>query len=286
MIENRINTKKTGLKAVMEKYDITAQKRFGQNFLTDENILEKITDSAEISKDDLVLEIGPGTGALTRRLCEKAKKVKAVEIDKKLIPLLEEELSCYDNLEIINKDVLKVDLSELFRDEDCGSMKIAANLPYYITTPVIMKILEERLPVESVTVMIQKEVADRIRAVPGTKDYGSLSLAVQYFSKPTVVTQVGPECFYPRPKVGSAVLRLDIYKDKPIKADNEELMFKLIRAAFNQRRKTLVNAVKNYEGLNFTREEIERAIEKTGRKNTVRGEELSLEEFARLSGSF
>ena len=287
MAELDIRSEKPGLRAIMDKYEITAQKRFGQNFLIDENILNKIISAAEISKDDLVLEIGPGTGALTKLLCENAGFVKAVEIDKKLIPLLNDVLSGYDNLEIINSDVLKLDLAVIFSGETgCKDMKITANLPYYITTPVIMKILEEKLPVSSVTIMIQKEVSDRIRAVPGTKDYGSLSLAVQYYSKPVVVAQVGPECFYPRPKVGSVVLKLEIYKDKPVKAKNEELMFKLIRAAFNQRRKTLANAVSNYAGLDIGKEETERAIEKLGRKKNIRGEELSLEDFAYLSGLF
>lgn len=272
----------------MEKYDITAQKRFGQNFLTDEKILEKIVDAADITKDDLVLEIGPGTGALTGKLCERAGAVRAVEIDKKLIPVLEETLSGFDNLKIINSDIMKEDLNSLFADDEkkYRDRKIAANLPYYITTPVLMKILESHLPVSSVTVMIQKEVADRIKAGPGTKDYGSLSLAVQYYSKPHVVVNVPPECFFPRPGVGSVVLKMEIYEDKPVKTENEELMFRLIRAAFNQRRKTLVNAVKNYEGLDFNRDEIEEAVKKIGKKVNVRGEELSLSEFAKMADLF
>lgn len=288
MTESRMESGKNSVRAVMERYDITAQKRYGQNFLTDENILEKIVAAADIKKDDLVLEIGPGTGALTKKLCEKAGAVKAVEIDKKLIPVLEDVLADHDELEIINADILKVDFNELFGNEEKSfkDMKIAANLPYYITTPVLMKILESHLPVSSVTVMIQKEVADRIKAAPGTKDYGSLSLAVQYYSKPVVVVNVPPECFIPRPKVGSVVLKLDIYKDKPIKTANEELMFKLIRAAFNQRRKTLVNALKNYEGLELEREEIESVLEKLGMDKSVRGEKLSLAEFAKMADCF
>ena len=281
-------SQKSSTRALMEKYDIRAQKRYGQNFLTDEKILEKIVDAADVKKDDLVLEIGPGTGALTRKLCERAGAVKAVEIDKKLIPVLEDSLGDLDNLEVINSDIMKEDLNSLFKDEEhrFKDRKIVANLPYYITTPVIMKILESHLPVSSVTVMIQKEVADRIKAGPGTKDYGSLSLAVQYHSKPLVVANVPPECFIPRPGVGSVVLKMEIYEDKPVKTENEELMFRLIRGAFNQRRKTLVNAVKNYEGLELDRNEIEKAVIKLGRKANVRGEELSLAEFAKMADFF
>lgn len=269
---------------VISRYGVRAQKKYGQNFLTDRNVLQKIVDVSEITPEDTVLEIGSGTGALTGLLCKNAGKVIAVEIDKKLIPVLEDVLREYDNVRLIEGDVLKLDLKELLKMEEKSSIKLVANLPYYITTPIIMKLLEERLPFTSITIMIQKEVADRIKAVPGTKDYGSLSLAVQYFSKPDIVLSVPPSCFIPRPKVGSAVLKLGIYAEKPIQAENEELMFKLIRGAFNQRRKTLVNALCNYEGLELKKENVERAIEILGKKPAVRGEELSLEDFARLSG--
>ena len=270
--------------AVLEKYGIRAQKKYGQNFLIDQNILEKIAQISQIGKEDLVLEIGPGLGALTQILCEKAGKVIAVEIDRKLIPVLEETLSGHDNLTLINEDILKCDLKDLLKEGDrYGSVKVVANLPYYITTPVLMYILESGYPFECVTVMIQKEVADRIKAGPSTKDYGSLSLAVQYYSEPVVALQVGPSCFIPRPNVGSVVLKLEIYKEKPVTAVDEKLLFKLIRGSFNQRRKTLVNGLKNYAGLDLSKEQIEAAIEKLGKKPSVRGEELTLSEFAALA---
>ncbi len=270
--------------AVLEKFGIRAQKKYGQNFLIDQNILEKIAQISQIGKEDLVLEIGPGLGALTQILCEKAGKVIAVEIDRKLIPVLEETLSGYDNLTLINGDILKCDLKELLEEGDrYGSVKVVANLPYYITTPVLMYILESGYPFECVTVMIQKEVADRIKAGPSTKDYGSLSLAVQYYSEPVVALQVGPSCFIPRPNVGSVVLKLEIYREKPVTAKEEKLLFRLIRGSFNQRRKTLVNGLKNYAGLDLSKEQIEVAIEKLGKKPSVRGEELTLSEFARLA---
>ena len=270
--------------AVLEKYGIRAQKKYGQNFLIDQNILEKIAQTSQIGKDDLVLEIGPGLGALTQILCERAGRVIAVEIDKKLIPVLEETLSGYDNLSLINEDILKCDLKDLLKEGDrYGSVKVVANLPYYITTPVLMFLLESRYPFESVTVMIQKEVADRIKAGPSTKDYGSLSLAVQYYSQPVVALQVPPSCFIPRPGVGSVVLKLGIYREKPVEAKDEELLFRLIRGSFNQRRKTLVNGLKNYAGLDLSKEQIESAIEKLGKKPSVRGEELTLSEFAELA---
>ncbi len=270
--------------AILEKYGIRAQKKYGQNFLIDENILEKIADISQIGKDDLVLEIGPGLGTLTQILCERAGRVVAVEIDKKLIPVLEETLSGYDNLTLINEDILRCDINELLKCQDgCRNVKVVANLPYYITTPVMMYLLESEYPFESVTVMIQKEVADRIKAGPSTKDYGSLSLAVQYYGNPTVAAQVSPSCFIPRPNVGSVVLKIDIYKERPVTAKDQDLMFRLIRGSFNQRRKTLVNGLKNYAGLNLTKEEIEDAIEKLGKKPSVRGEELTLSEFAKLA---
>ena len=270
--------------AVLEKYGIRAQKKYGQNFLIDQNILEKIAQTSQIGKDDLVLEIGPGLGALTQILCERAGRVIAVEIDRKLIPVLEETLSGYDNLSLINEDILKCDLKDLLKEGDrYGSVKVVANLPYYITTPVLMFLLESRYPFESVTVMIQKEVADRIKAGPSTKDYGSLSLAVQYYSQPVVALQVPPSCFIPRPGVGSVVLKLAIYREKPVEAKDEELLFRLIRGSFNQRRKTLVNGLKNYAGLDLSKEQIESAIEKLGKKPSVRGEELTLSEFAELA---
>ncbi|MCR5746436.1 MAG: 16S rRNA (adenine(1518)-N(6)/adenine(1519)-N(6))-dimethyltransferase RsmA [Lachnospiraceae bacterium] len=270
--------------AVIEKYGIRAQKKYGQNFLIDENILKKIADASGVTKEDLVLEIGPGIGTLTQILCEKAGVVVAVEIDKKLIPVLEDTLSEYDNVKIVNADILKCDLDALI--EEYGNyerIKVVANLPYYITTPVLMRILESDLPLSSVTVMIQKEVADRIKAGPSTKDYGSLSLAVQYYSRPSIAAEVSPSCFIPRPGVGSVVLHLSMYDEKPVKTKDPELMFALIRGSFNQRRKTLVNGLKNYAGLDYSKEEIEEAIERLGKKPAVRGEELTLEEFAGLA---
>ncbi|MCR5649590.1 MAG: 16S rRNA (adenine(1518)-N(6)/adenine(1519)-N(6))-dimethyltransferase RsmA [Lachnospiraceae bacterium] len=270
--------------AVLEKYGIRAQKKYGQNFLIDPNILGKIAEISQIGKDDLVLEIGPGIGSLTQILCERAGKVIAVEIDRKLIPVLKDTLSEYDNLTLINQDILKCSLTELLEEADgYKSVKVVANLPYYITTPVLMYILESEYPFECVTVMIQKEVADRIQADPRTKDYGSLSLAVRYYSNPVVAAQVSPSCFIPRPNVGSVILKLEVYRQKPVVAKDQELMFKLIRGSFNQRRKTLVNGLKNYAGLDLSKEQIENAIEKLGKKPSVRGEELSLSEFAALA---
>ncbi len=270
--------------AVIEKYGIRAQKKYGQNFLIDENILRKIADASCVGNGDLVLEIGPGIGTLTQILCERACKVVAVEIDKKLIPVLEETLSEYDNVSLINEDILKCDIRELLKGgTGYENIRVVANLPYYITTPVLMHILESKQTFTSLTVMIQKEVADRIKAGPSTKDYGSLSLAVQYYSKPSVAAEVSPACFVPRPKVGSVVLHLDIYKDRPVETEDPGLMFALIRGSFNQRRKTLVNGLKNYAGLDYSKEEIEEAIEKLGKKPSVRGEELTLEEFAKMA---
>lgn len=270
--------------AVLQKYNFSFQKKFGQNFLIDTHVLDKIIASAEITKDDMVLEIGPGIGTMTQYLACAAGKVVAVEIDKTLIPILEDTLSEYDNVQIINQDVLKVDLAKLAEEENGGRpIKVVANLPYYITTPIIMGLFENHVPLKSITVMVQKEVADRMQVGPGTKDYGALSLAVQYYAKPYIVANVPPNCFMPRPKVGSAVIRLERYEEPPVHVVDEKLMFRIIRASFNQRRKTLTNGLKNSPELQFTKEEIEAAIEKLGKGASVRGEALTLEEFAKLS---
>ena len=270
--------------AVLQKYNFSFQKKFGQNFLIDTHVLDKIIASAEITKNDMVLEIGPGIGTMTQYLACAAGKVVAVEIDKTLIPILEDTLSEYDNVQIINQDVLKVNLAKLAEEENGGKpIKVVANLPYYITTPIIMGLFENHVPLKSITVMVQKEVADRMQVGPGTKDYGALSLAVQYYAKPYIVANVPPNCFMPRPKVGSAVIRLERYEEPPVQVADEKLMFRIIRASFNQRRKTLVNGLKNSPEIQFTKEEIEAAIETLGKGASVRGEALTLEEFARLS---
>ena len=270
--------------AVLQKYNFSFQKKFGQNFLIDTHVLDKIIASAEITKDDMVLEIGPGIGTMTQYLACAAGKVVAVEIDKTLIPILEDTLSEYDNVQIINLDVLKVNLAKLAEEENGGKpIKVVANLPYYITTPIIMGLFENHVPLKSITVMVQKEVADRMQVGPGTKDYGALSLAVQYYAKPYIVANVPPNCFMPRPKVGSAVIRLERYEEPPVQVTDEKLMFRIIRASFNQRRKTLVNGLKNSPEIQFSKEEIEAAIETLGKGASVRGEALTLEEFARLS---
>ena len=270
--------------AVLQKYNFSFQKKFGQNFLIDTHVLDKIIASAEITKNDMVLEIGPGIGTMTQYLACAAGKVVAVEIDKTLIPILEDTLSEYDNVQIINQDVLKVNLAKLAEEENGGNpIKGVATLPYYITTPIIMGLFENHVPLKSITVMVQKEVADRMQVGPGTKDYGALSLAVQYYAKPYIVANVPPNCFMPRPKVGSAVIRLERYEEPPVQVADEKLMFRIIRASFNQRRKTLVNGLKNSPEIQFTKEEIEAAIETLGKGASVRGEALTLEEFARLS---
>ena len=270
--------------AVLQKYNFSFQKKFGQNFLIDTHVLDKIIASAEITKDDMVLEIGPGIGTMTQYLACAAGKVVAVEIDKTLIPILEDTLSEYDNVQIINQDVLKVNLAKLAEEENGGKpIKVVANLPYYITTPIIMGLFENHVPLKSITVMVQKEVADRMQVGPGTKDYGALSLAVQYYAKPYIVANVPPNCFMPRPKVGSAVIRLERYEEPPVQVTDEKLMFRIIRASFNQRRKMLVNGLKNSPEIQFSKEEIEAAIETLGKGASVRGEALTLEEFARLS---
>lgn len=270
--------------SVLQKYNFTIQKKFGQNFLIDPNVLEKIIAAAEISKEDCVLEIGPGLGTMTQYLAERAGNVIAVEIDKNLIPILEENLSSYENVTLINADILKLDIGKLAEEKNGGRpFKVVANLPYYITTPIIMGLFESHVPLKSITVMVQKEVADRMQVGPGTKDYGALSLAVQYYAKPQIVANVPPNCFIPRPNVGSAVIRLTRYEQPPVQVDDEGRMFALIRAAFNQRRKTLVNALNNAPGLGISKEQAASALEKLGLSPTIRGEALTLEQFAQLS---
>lgn len=270
--------------AVLQKYNFNFQKKYGQNFLIDTNILDKIIAAAEITKEDCVIEIGPGIGTMTQYLAESAGEVAAVEIDKNLIPILEDTLSAYDNVTIINEDILKVDINRIVQEKNGGRpVKVVANLPYYITTPIIMGLFESHVPLKSITVMVQKEVADRMQVGPGTKDYGALSLAVQYYAKPQVVANVSPNCFIPKPGVGSAVIRLTRYEEPPVKAADERYMFRVIRAAFNQRRKTLVNSLMNAGNLGVTRERILEAIEEMGLGASVRGEALTLEQFAKLS---
>lgn len=271
---------------ILKKYNFSFQKKFGQNFLIDTHVLDKIIAAAEITKDDFVLEIGPGIGTMTQYLAESAGKVTAVEIDKSLIPVLEDTLKEYQNVTIINEDVLKLDLNDLVLKENGGRpIKVVANLPYYITTPIIMGLFEKHVPLESITVMVQKEVADRMQVGPGTKDYGVLSLAVQYYAKPYIVANVPPNCFMPRPKVGSAVIRLTVHQEPPVHVEDEKLMFGIIRASFNQRRKTLANGLKNSAELNLSREVIAECIEELGKGPGIRGEALTLEEFAMLSNS-
>lgn len=277
----------TNTLAVINKHEFAFQKKFGQNFLIDEGIVNKIVREAGVTKDDFVLEIGPGIGTMTQLLCEQAGGVAAVEIDTNLIPILKETLAEYDNITIINEDILKVDIKKLAEEKNGGKpIKVVANLPYYITTPIIMGLFESNVPIDSITIMVQKEVADRMQVGPGTKDYGALSLAVQYYSKPQVVINVPPECFIPRPNVGSAVIRLTRYKEPPVKVKDEKLMFKLIRASFNQRRKTLANGLNNSPEINFSKEEITAAIESLHKGPSIRGEALTLSEFAALSDYF
>ena len=277
----------TNTLAVINKHEFAFQKKFGQNFLIDEGIVNKIVREAGVTKDDFVLEIGPGIGTMTQLLCEQAGGVAAVEIDTNLIPILKETLAEYDNVTIINEDILKVDIKKLAEEKNGSKpIKVVANLPYYITTPIIMGLFESNVPIDSITVMVQKEVADRMQVGPGTKDYGALSLAVQYYSKPQVVINVPPECFIPRPNVGSAVIRLTRYKEPPVKVKDEKLMFKLIRASFNQRRKTLANGLNNSPEINFSKEEITAAIESLHKGPSIRGEALTLSEFAALSDYF
>ena len=269
---------------IIKKYGFSFRKRYGQNFLIDGHVLEKIVDGALIGEDDGIIEIGPGIGTLTQHLCERAKKVVAIEIDKDLIPILDETMSSYDNVKIVNEDVLKIDMRGLIRDEFGGmDVKVVANLPYYITTPIVMGLLEMRIPVKNITIMIQKEVADRISAGPGTKDYGALSLAVAYYADTYTVANVPQNCFMPRPKVGSTVVRLTVRPHPEVEVKDETMMFSLIRAAFNQRRKTLVNAVANYPGLDFSKKDLTEALETLGLDGAIRGETLDLRQFAALS---
>ena len=269
---------------VLQKYNFSFQKKFGQNFLIDPHVLDKIIAAAEITKDDFVLEIGPGIGTLTQYLAEAAREVVAVEIDSTLIPILEDTLSAYDNVSVINVDVLKVDLRKLAEERNGGKpIKVVANLPYYITTPIIMSLFESHVPLKSLTVMVQKEVALRMQAGPGTKDYGALSLAVQYYASPYLAANVPPNCFMPRPNVGSAVIRLTRFEETPVQVKDEKLLFRLIRASFNQRRKTLQNGLVNSQELDFTKEQVAAAIATLGVSPSVRGEALTLEQFAALA---
>ena len=270
--------------AVLQKYNFNFQKKFGQNFLIDTHVLERIIKEAGITKDDFVLEIGPGIGTMTQYLCESAREVVAVEIDKNLIPILADTLQDYQNVTVLNEDILKVDINALAQEKNGGApIKVVANLPYYITTPIIMGLFESHVPIESITVMVQKEVADRMQVGPGTKDYGALSLAVQYYAKPEIVANVPPNCFMPRPNVGSAVIRLTCHEKPPVQVDDEKLMFSLIRASFNQRRKTLANGLNNAPDIHLSKEAIQESIAELGVPAGIRGEALTLEQFAALS---
>lgn len=270
--------------AVINKYNFMFRKKFGQNFLIDSSVVEEIIDAAGISGEDTVLEIGPGIGTMTQYLAERAGRVIAVEIDRALIPILEDTLSAYDNVRVINDDILKVDLNRLSEEENGGRpIKVVANLPYYITTPIIMALLEKEVPLESITIMVQKEVAERMKTGPGSKDYGALSLAVQYYAEPVIVTEVPPHCFMPRPGVSSMVIRLDRYKEPPVTPRDPDKMFKLIRASFNHRRKTLSNGLSTDPSLGLSREKVTEALEKMGLPVDIRGEKLDLAQFAELS---
>lgn len=268
--------------AVLQKYNFVFQKKFGQNFLIDPHVLEKIVDAARITEEDCVLEIGPGIGTMTQHLAENAREVVAVEIDRALIPILQDTLSAYDNVTVINQDIMKVDIEQLVRERNQDRpIKVVANLPYYITTPIIMSLLEKHVPLQSITVMVQREVADRMQVGPGTKDYGALSLAVQYYARPEVVANVPANCFMPRPNVDSAVVRLTRYLQPPVEVRDERHMFAVIRASFNQRRKTLANGLAN--GMGIPREQVAEALERMGLPTAIRGEALTLEQFALLS---
>jgi 16S rRNA (adenine1518-N6/adenine1519-N6)-dimethyltransferase len=269
---------------ILQKYNFNFQKKYGQNFLIDTRILEEIIAAAQIGKEDFVLEIGPGIGTMTQYLCEAAREVAAVEIDTNLIPILADTLQNYDNVTVINEDILKVDINRLAQEHNGGKpIKVVANLPYYITTPIIMGLFESHVPIDSITIMVQKEVADRMQVGPGTKDYGALSLAVQYYAKPEIVVNVPPSCFMPQPKVGSAVIRLTRHEQPPVDVEDEKLMFRLIRASFNQRRKTLANGLNNFPQINLSKEQIQECILALGVPVTVRGEALTLAQFAQLS---
>lgn len=282
-MENKLGNPKNTIE-ILNKYHFVFQKKFGQNFLIDTHVLDKIIDSANITKDDFILEIGPGIGTMTQYLAEAAKKVVAVEIDKMLIPILEDTLSSYNNVSVINQDILTLDINALVTKENEGKpIKVVANLPYYITTPIIMGLFENQVPMESITIMVQKEVAERMQANPGSKNYGALSLAVQYYCEPYIVANVPPNCFMPRPSVGSSVIRLTRHKASPVEVKDERLMFRLIRASFNQRRKTLVNGLNNATDIPYNKEEIVMCLEKMNLSPNIRGEALTLHQFAELS---
>lgn len=285
-MENRLGNPKNTI-GVIQKYEFAFQKKFGQNFLIDTHVLDKIIRAAGVTKEDMVLEIGPGIGTMTQCLAEAAGRVVAVEIDSNLIPILKDTLKDYDNITVINEDILKVDIKNLAEEYNGGRpIKVVANLPYYITTPIIMGLFESEVPIDNITVMVQKEVADRMQTGPGSKDYGALSLAVQYYAEPYIVANVPPNCFIPRPNVGSAVIRLTRHQKPPVEVKDSGLMFRLIRASFNQRRKTLQNGLNNSSELHYSKEQIARAIESLGVPATVRGEALTLEQFARLANYF
>lgn len=285
-MDNKLGNPKNTIE-IIQKYQFAFQKKFGQNFLIDTHVLEKIINAAGITKEDCVLEIGPGIGTMTQYLCEHAGRVVAVEIDKSLIPILDDTLGGYANVTIINDDILKVDINKLVAEYNNGNpIKVVANLPYYITTPIIMGLFESNVPIHNITVMVQKEVADRMQVGPGSKEYGALSLAVQYYAEPYIVANVPPNCFIPRPNVGSAVIRLTRYQEPPVKAEDPEMMFRLIRASFNQRRKTLLNGLNNSPEIPYSKEQIGQAIEYLGLSPSVRGEALTLEQFAGLSDYF
>jgi len=285
-MDNKLVDPKKTIETI-QKYQFAFQKRFGQNFLIDSHVLDKIVNAAGITKEDCVLEIGPGIGTMTQYLAEHAGRVVAVEIDTNLLPILAETLKDYSNVTVINEDILKVDMNSLVEEYNNGRpIKVVANLPYYITTPIIMGLFESNVPIENITVMVQKEVADRMQGGPGSKDYGALSLAVQYYASPYIVANVPPNCFIPRPNVGSAVIRLTRYQEPPVQVKDAKLMFRLIRASFNQRRKTLQNGLNNSPELSFSKEEIAAVIESLGLPAAVRGEALTLEQFAALANAF
>lgn len=269
---------------VLQKYRFNFQKKFGQNFLIDTHVLDKIIDASGVTEDDFVLEIGPGIGTMTQYLCERAREVVAVEIDKNLIPILSDTLKNYSNVTVINEDILKLDICKLAEEKNQGKpIKVVANLPYYITTPIIMGLFESHVPIDSITIMVQKEVAERMQEGPGSKEYGALSLAVQYYAKPEIVANVPPNCFMPRPNVGSAVIRLTRHEKPPVEVEDEKLMFRIIRASFNQRRKTLANGLNNSPEIHLPKEVIQESIVSFGVPENIRGEALSLEQFAKLS---